>query len=151
MKIVVEAVATNQFMDEYPNHASFEVTTELLVMIEKLQALCLKEDLLCVEKFYAPDEWDNQESLRMVHDSIVVNMDNFYFRANPKHSDCDVETIGIPVSMLKLIHKGKNLDTQSIEFYVDWKVVGDVVYIASCELALSDLTSCEETETSDEH
>lgn len=99
-RLVVEAYAVSEFGDG-PSFAEFMVDQSFLGRIDRLRRVCKEYALESVSVWSSPENWDNQEELRIRDDSLrVFHGNSFWFEAHPKHADYNVETQQIEIDDL---------------------------------------------------
>ena len=112
----VEANVYDEYYDDGPTHAVIEVNSELAKQIIKMQEAVKSCDAYCIQEFdSAPDfmvkenpedEADHPALIDWEDGSIDccllhVTQTGFFWSANIKHSDINIETENIPIEELK--------------------------------------------------
>lgn len=95
-KLVIEARALDDYGDG-PDFAVIEVSQTFVDRLIQLSRMCAVNGLESVTVSAGPDEWDQEDKLRISGDSLFVSDDRFWFEAYPKHATFHVETQGMPV------------------------------------------------------
>jgi hypothetical protein len=91
--VYLEAYATGD--GEGPGHARLDVTPAFISSLQRLQALCLEQELTQVRISGGPDEWGPGailDGLRLESPELVVTPHCFWFRDVPRHYDFHVAT-----------------------------------------------------------
>lgn len=112
----VEASVYSEYFDDGPTHAVIEVSSELAKQIIKMQEAVKSCDAYCIQEFdSAPDfmvkeneedETDPPALIEWVDGSIDccilhVTQTSFFWSANIKHADVNIETENILIDELK--------------------------------------------------
>lgn len=108
MKLVVKAYATSEYGDS-PSFAVVDVTPELVDNLQRLSAVCTGNGLSQVQTYDSPDEWDQEDDLRLRGYTLHVDGSSFYYSAYPKHCNYYVNTSLLDIVWLKeLLDKGEH-------------------------------------------
>lgn len=89
--IYLEAYSCGEWGDG-PSYAKVDVTEAFAERLRTLRRVAEEHGLSEVRSFDSPEEWHNEEELRIVNCELCVCGDAFWFHAHPKHSDDAVET-----------------------------------------------------------
>lgn len=107
MKLILEAYAVSDHGDG-PSWAVVELTPALVDRIEVLSLICSEHRLQSVSVAGGPDEWDCEDELRLRYDALVVHGSSFWYEAQPKYNDYEVETRLMEVQTLRKALAGES-------------------------------------------
>ncbi len=107
-RLYLEAYATSSHVNG-PLFAEYVISDYWINHLIHLSALCKENHLTECRKFDCP-VWYGEDLLRLSHQELVVDDQDFYFCARPKHADFTVETHGMEIgSLVTLAREGGDI------------------------------------------
>jgi hypothetical protein len=123
--LYLEARVTDSEYGNGANWARLELSNPVLELLARKANQCRLNDDLGVRLRLDADEWDESEELNHRTMPAAVTKDDFWLRANPKHSDYFVETRRCPLERLFRI-----LETGTSDG-ADFKLAGGALFYAA--------------------
>lgn len=117
--LILETYSDNEYGDA-PSWARVVLTPKLVDDVKRLSGLCAEYGLKHVGTSDAPAEWHREDELRIRCDTLLVDKEDFWFEAAPKHANYSVETRMLLITSLEKALYGES-DGETV-------IDGDVVY-----------------------
>lgn len=92
--VFVQANNTNEWADG-PGWVKWVVDQEFVDLLQKVHTQCLENDNSHIAVDWLPEQWGNDETLRLQGDTLNVSCSFFYLSAHPKYGPGPVESLGI--------------------------------------------------------
>lgn len=150
-KLVIEARALNDFGGKL-DFAVIEISQTFIDRLIQLSRICEINGLESVSVSAGPDQWDQQDELRISGNSLIVADDRFWFQAYPKHAMFNVETQGMPVGeLVRVAQAGHCVAVTTAGIFNDNFLWQDgVLYFGNLPEELMDqFLSCDELEATE--